>query len=84
MGLKTLTTQEIDALEIVLSHSNLEDVFDDWLDRGEPSYHYWICLKDLLGALKRLKPTTPLDYPKIVEKLVLVSPYDNQIIYKKD
>ena len=84
MPTRSMRKEEADALEVVLSHSNMEAVFLDWVDRGEPDYHFWPYLRTCLNYLKDIKPTSPLDEPKLRENIVAVSPWDTEVIYKKD
>ena len=75
---RPMYVSELEALEVVLSHSDMEAVYSDWLDRGEPQYHFWNYLKILLDYLKSSKPDTPLDYPKIVEKVLPSARFDEE------
>lgn len=81
---RSMRREEAEALEVVLSHSNLEAVFLDWIDRGEPDYHFWPYLRTCLHYLQEIKKDTPLAEPKVIEKQVKMSPWDSEVIYAKD
>lgn len=84
MPVRSIKRDEAEALEVVLSHSNMEAVFLDWIDRGEPEYHFWPYLRTCLHLLQEVKKDTPLREPKLQENLVAMSPWDTEAIYEKD
>lgn len=75
-----MSVAEIESLEIILAHSDIEFAFNDWIDRGEPEYHFYPHVQRLLRFLKHIKPDTPLEEPivKSNKPVILATPYDTE------
>lgn len=86
MALKSrpMRKEEILALEVVLSYSDMLSEKENWLEMGAPDRHIWSFLKILLDYLQEVDPETALSDPVVNDQnnkpIILKGRFDQEVI----